>query len=463
MNTQRSIYSFLLLLALILTVSCRKVQPDPPLAQGYDPPIPPTNSYLTGPITFRLSALEQKINEALDPVLVDENTMKGKKGENWHLRVERTSPVKLHYDRQKVTIAATLNVWIDNPLRIGKRKANPKALCALRVDFQTPLAVANDWRLALKSSFVNYQWIQKPSIRVLGVKIGITRIADMILEKRRTSIEEAIDKAVYTELRLDQQVQHIWRDIQKPLLLSARPDSVWLVPHPMTVTTGPISGDSQTITLPVRIGFRTDTHVGNRPSVTPDLHLPALQKVAHLPNETDLRVMGFVPYTDLNRVLKQNLAGHKLKFTKGTMTINEATVYGGGRDVVLKIGVSGIVNGTLYFRGKPNFDTLTNTMQVKRVDFDVNTENKLLATADWLLHEQLRDTLQAALTIPLDTQIARFPDKIEAAFMKGKTGEKTVLDISRFRFVLQKIAVRPNGIQALVKVESKVKLVVKQL
>lgn len=464
MSTQRTIYLTLYFIALTALIGCRKVKTNHPLAQGYDTAIPATPSYLTGPITFDISALEKKINDALDPVLVDEETMKGRRGEKWHLRVERMGPVQLRYANQRVTFAAPLRIWIDNPLRLRKRSDRKnQATCALRVDFQTPLAVADNWRLATKASFVRYEWIEKPRVRVLGININVTKLADRMLTKRRTSIELAIDSAVHNGLRLDRQVLHLWRDIQKPLLLSHRPDSVWLVPHPNSITAGPILGNSRTITIPLRIGFQTTTQLGTRPVVKPASRLPRLHKVPYLPDTSDLQILCFVPYADLNRILERTLRGHTIGMKHGSLTVKNASVYGSQRAVVLKTEVSGSVNGTLYLKGKPSYDTINHVLRIQQVDFDVETEEMLLSTADWLLHDTLRDTLQAALTIPLQKQILQFPQKIETAFLRSKASKKTTLDIATFRLVPQRMAVRPDGLQVLIRIESKVNLAVKRL
>ncbi len=463
MITQRTIH-IICLVTLAALIGCNKLKPSQPAAQGFDPAIPATPSYITGRVTFNLSALEKKINESLSPVLVGENTMQGRRGAKWGLRVERMGPVQLHYAQQRVTFSAPLRVWMANPLGLRKRiKAHQRPICTLRVNFQTPLAVADNWRLSTKASFVNYEWIEKPKIRILGINIGIQKLADNILRKRRTSIESAIDSAVHNELRLDRQVLHIWQDIQKPLLISHQPDSVWLVPHAVSITAGTISGDSQSITIPLRIGFQSATRFGARPAVELTSRLPRLHKVANLPSESDLRVLCFVPYTDLNQVLKRRLQGREIDLKHGSLTIKRASVYGGQHSVVLKTEVSGIVNGTLYLRGQPSYDTLNNVLRIQHVDFDVETEEMLLSTANWLLHDRLRDTLQAALTIPLQKQISQLPQKIETAFARGGAGKKTALDIATFRFVPQRVAIRPDGLQALIKIQSKVNLVVKRL
>lgn len=473
MKTPQTFFLLLLGATLFLANGCRKVKPKPPVAEGFDDSIPTTSSYLTGRITFDLADLERKINKELKPVLVTEDMLEGRKGEKWQLRVERSGPVKLRYSQQRVSFTAPLQVWISNPLAFKRNKrrqekdptfvAKKQPLCALAVNFDTPLQVTNKWTLATKSRFVDYQWIEEPKLRVLGMQVSIQKIAEKIIDSRKGDIEAAIDQAVAGELHLDKEIRKIWRDIQRPLLLNKQPDSVWLVPTPSSVAVSAIAGNSRTITVPLRIGFTTATYFGNRPDVKPSLKLPVLQKVAYLRPISDLKVLFTIPYADLNRVLSSNLKGRKLELAGGLINIKSASVYGGQHALVLKTDVGGSVKGTLYFHGKPFFDTLTSTLQVRNVDFDVHTEERLLATADWLLHDKLRDTLQTALKIPLGKQLAELPHKIETAFARGKAGEKTALDIAAFRLVPQRIAVRPDGVQILIDIQSKVTLQVRRL
>ena len=473
MRTQRTSFILFVSGALLLAVGCRKVKPTPPVAEGFDDPIPVTTSYLTGRITFELADLERKINKELKPVLVTEDMLEGRKGERWQLRVERSGPIRLRYSQQRVSFTAPLQVWISNPLAFKRNKrrqdkdptyiAQKQSLCALSVNFDTPLKVSNNWSLTTKSRFVDYQWIEKPRLRILGIQVPIQNIAEKIIDSRKGDIEAAIDQAVAGELHLDKEIRKIWRDIQRPLLLNKQPDSLWLVPTPLSVAAGSIAGNTKTITVPLRIGFSTATYFGNRPHVKPSLKLPVLQKVAKVNPISDLRVLFTIPFADLNRVLSKNLKGRKLELAGGMIRLKSASVYGGQHALILKTDVGGSVEGTLYFHGKPFFDTLTNTLQIRDVDFDVHTEERLMATADWLLHDKLRDTLRTALKIPLGKQLAELPYKIEMAFARGKAGKKTSLDIAAFRLVPQRIAVRPDGVQILIDIQSNVMLQVKRL
>ncbi len=67
------------------------------------------------------------------------------------------------------------------------------------------------------------------------------------------------------------------------------------------------------------------------------------------------------------------------------------------------------------------------------------------------------------LSVPLGQEINQLPQKIDEAFEKSPAGQKTNLNIKSFRFIPQKVAVRPDGVQVSIKVRSEVVMQVQQL
>ena len=463
MNAKRITGFLFFVAALTCAVSCHRVKTtSAPATEDYDSAITDPVSFVAADITFNIRDLERKINESLNPVLVKEETFEGKKGEAWRLRVERAGPVRVKYANRRVSFSAPLKVFYSNPIGLRKEKKS-RTLCVLAVNFVSPLGVGSNWRLTTRSRLEKYEWIEEPSVRLLGIKINVRKIAENLLNKRRADIETAIDVAVHDELRLDKQISKIWRDIQKPLRISRKPDEIWLIPRPFSVAVAPVSGNARHIKLPIQIAFRVDTRIGAIPVVDHLERLPRLLRRNRLPDVSRLQVLAKVPYATLNQVLDRTLSKQKLDLAGGNVKIKDVVVYGGGKSLILKADVSGAVNGTLYFRGHPAFDTLTNMVRVQDVDFDVVTKEHLFATADWLLHDHLRDTLQSVLKVPLRYNMNALPEKIETAFAQGKAGKKTTLDVDAFRLVPQRIVVRPEGIEILIKVESKVDLVIRRL
>ncbi|MFD2936781.1 DUF4403 family protein [Spirosoma flavum] len=455
------LYYSISLVFILLMAQCQKIKPQPPKAEGFDPPIPSTISYVAGPITFQLRELEEKINQELDPVLVGKESKDGKVKGIVSLRVKRLGRVHVEYVDEQIKLSAPLQMWLTKPF--SKDTTPPeKPFCVIQVNFKTPLTVTPNWRLASHTTFTDYNWLVQPEFRLLGKEISLTNMAQNILERHKTAIEAAIDSAVYNDLRLDQMVKPIWRDMQNPLLIDKN-YGLWLVPKPISIAAGPVSGDKNQLTTHIRIALETQTELKPKSPEHAKTPLPILQKREQVSQRSELHLRSFIPYADINRMIALTITDKNKKFALGSLTIKNVSVYGGQRSVIVKTDVSGLLDGTIYLRGRPTFDTLTNTLRVTKLDFDSETWKVLSKSSNSVWHEGLRKLLESLLTISLGDDIAKLPSEIDKAFEKGSAGKKTDLGIKAFRFTPQKIAIRPDGIQALINVESKVKVNVNQL
>jgi hypothetical protein len=441
------------LLALGLLTHCQKVRPKPPVPEQYDQLIPPAPSSLAGSITFKISELEKKINEELDPVLVGKRSPSGKTGSFFPFRVARSGPVRVQYENEQIKLSTPLQLWLTTPFN-GSRVPPGKPFCSLQVNFKSPLSITPNWRPNSKVSFTNYKWLVKPGIRVLGKEIPLTNLAEKLLSNYQSSIETAIDSAIHSELRLDQLVKPVWLSIQKPLLID-KAHGLWLTPMPTRVLSGPISGNARHITTHLQIILDTRTSLTPTTPAYTKRALPALEKLDRVNRFSDLHLLSFFPYTDINRLLKQMIGEQPKKMALGLLTIKSASVYGSHHALIVKTEVSGLIDGTVYFRGRPVFDTLTKTLRVEGLEFDADSDDVLPRVAGWIVHDSLLKLVSALLTISLGDEIARLPKTIQEAFEKGEAGRKVDLGINAFTFTPRKIAIRPDGLQTLIHVRSK--------
>lgn len=449
------------LLTLGCLAGCQSIDPQPPKPEGFDNALMPAKSYVAGPLGFELNELEDKINSELDPVLVGKRDPGGKKGGLFPFRVARSGRVKIQYANGQLRLSTPLQLWIVKPFSNDKTPPE-RPFCSLDVRFQSPLTVTPNWRLASQIKFTDYEWVIKPEIRVLGQEISLASLAEDMLERYKPAIESAVDTAIYKELRLDKFVAPIWKNIQKPLLID-RNYGLWLLPKPVAVEASPITGSQTEIVSHLRITFETQTKLSlQKPTYTPTA-LPPLQKRDTLPAVSDLRLMSAIPYADINRVLDKALSEDAKKLALGTLRIKKVTVYGGQRSLVVKTDVSGLLNGTVYLRGRPMFDTLTNTLMIQNLDFDTGTTDVMPKLIGSVIHKGMVKLLSQMLTISLGDEIAQFPAKISQAFNRGKAAKKTDLAIGEFRFRPEQVAIRPDEIQALIRVQSRVALQVREL
>lgn len=452
--------SLVTLAALLLLARCQSKKPQAPKAEGFDPPIPATLSYLAGPITFDLSEIQKKINQELDPILIG-NTEKDKSAGLLSFRVKRMGNIQVQYVDQQVKLSAPLQMWMTKPF---SRDTTPpkKPFAILRVSFNSPIRVTPNWRLASRTTFSDYQWLVKPELRLLGQELSLTKLAQTFLDRHKTDIEKAIDSAVYDYLRLDQLVTPTWQDLQKPLLIN-KEYGLWLVPKPISIAASPVTGNARQLTTHLRIAVETQTELKPQPPVHPKTPLPPLQKRDSVSQTSNLHLLSFIPYADINRMMALTIGRNPKKMALGAITVKGVSVYGAQRSLIVKADLSGIIDGPVYLRGRPLFDTLTNTLNVGHLDFDTSSEAISQKSTGSVWHDGLRQLLGNLLTIKLGDGIARLPNLIDQAYEKGGPGKKTDLAIQSFRFVPQQIAIRPDGIQALINVKSKVGVKINRL
>lgn len=449
------------LIPILTFTQCRNVDPESPKAEGFDPPIPSPVSYLAGPITFQLRDLEGKINQELDPVLIGKGSSSGKIGGAFPFRVTRSGRVRINYVNQQVRFSTPLQLWIVRPFSQSKTNEG-KPFCSLQINFQSPLQVTPEWRLASQVRFIDYNWVIKPEIRVLGRDISLENLMRKLLENYQPAIESAIDGAVRKQLRLDQLLTPVWMDLQKPLLLD-RQYGLWLLPKPIAIESSPISGNARQLSTHIRIALKSETVLSDKQPPYKPAPLPTLQKREQIEKTSDLQLMSYIPYSDINRVLDRTLNKKATKLAFGALTIKKTSVYGGQKSLIVKAEVSGLLDGTVYLRGRPAFDTVTNTLEVKNLDFDAQTNDVVPNLMGWLVHDSLIKVIGKLVTIPLGNEIAQLPTTINEALKKGEAGKKVELNIQDFRFIPKTIAIRPDGLQTLIRVQSKLGVNIKKL
>ncbi len=417
---------------------------------------------MAGSLILPLKELQAKINQELDPVLVGESSKKGGKKSLLPFRIIRSGPVHIQYVKQQIRFSAPLQLQLTKLFGANANTAGQKPFCAIRVNFSSPLTITPAWRLASHITFIDYSWEIKPEIKLLGKTISLASFGERVIAKYQVTIENALDSAVYRNLRLDKLVSPIWQNIQKPLSLTKQ-YGLWLLPKPISVAASPISGDAQKLTIPLLITLQAQTEISPQKPVYPPKALPPLQKRDSLPQRADLRVTSFVPYAEINRVAAQLIHNKPVSLFFGKLTIVRASVYGGQRAIIVKADVRGLVDGTIYLRGRPVFDTTTNTLRVANLDFDAQTQSALSQITRGMLKRGLSDVLEKVLTVPLGDAISQLPQTIDKAFEKSEAGKKVNLGIKAFLLVPQRIAVRPDGIQTLIHVQSTVAVDVQHL
>lgn len=370
------------------------------VADDAPPPTPPPSS-LSAPMGIPLSRLVALLNDALPRTFgsMDERReLPGRDRTELAFTLQRL-PVRARMDgavaRVEGVIEYGLRAYYDPPVLpevSGSCGTGEDEKRRLRIVIEAPLSLTGDWRLAARSRLVTVEPPtdeERDRCRVTFLGIDLT---DRVVEGAREFLEEqerTVD-SIAASLDLRPSFEGWWETLREPVELT---DSVWLVFGPDSIRRGPLRGSGDSVWVDLALEARPTVVIGPRPAAdtTP---LPALVAGEVRPG-LDVLVEGIVDYGTASRMLLDELKGVELEHEGRRVTVDSLRVFGiGGGRVALDVVVSGDLSARLYFTGTPALDPVSQVISVPDVDFDVATQDVVLAAASWLRQQGLRQLLR---------------------------------------------------------------------
>jgi hypothetical protein len=207
-----------------------------------------------------------------------------------------------------------------------------------------------------------------------------------------------------------------WTKLQEPIKLDS---AIWLMLNPVSPCIAPFSGTGQSVSTSIGVVAKPMIIFGQKPSVQntplPEFNLNSPQAGSHVVLE------GNLPFDVASKILSQKLVGNKYVSSKFGVNIEEALIYGSGETTVLKLDVSGDIQGSIYLTGTPYYEISNDSLYIKNLDYSIESKNILANSADWLLHSGFRKMIADQTHWELGGQITAAKEKI-SSFLNPQQG-----------------------------------------
>ena len=99
------------------------------------------------------------------------------------------------------------------------------------------------------------------------------------------------------------------------------------------------------------------------------------------------------------------MTGQVFESGKNKVKIEDIQLWGNNDRLVVNAKLSGSFNGNIYFIGKPEYNPLKNQIEVKDLDFHIDTRSFLMRSAAWLFSGTIKNQMKKAMVFPLDENI----------------------------------------------------------
>lgn len=457
--------------ALITTVyivlsltSCKQVKPPPPEASTLDTLLHPPLSVVHLPVQYHVSALEQMLNEKIKGTFVKKWLSINDSGDSIYLEVSRQREIKMR--RENRTLHYSIPVKISGKFKAKVAGVNVKNSTPVEADINlhmaTKLHIDKHWNLVPETQIEKIDWVKEPTIKVAFAKVNLRKPIEKVLHDKESQIITKADSAVQALMNTRKIVQKLWMDIQKPIRINKKGVQVWIKANAQDLSGHLEETDSDLISL--NFELKTFTHIiYEGDSIPPsNPNLPDFKPNTVVNDSLNIYVHSLVRFDLINKILNDGMREKPLSAKGFTTTIKNIQVYGTPTGIAIEIKIRGDVDGLLYVKGTPAYDTLTNTFSIRDFDFDINSENSFLSSADWLLHTTVIDMINEKLQFDTEPLAGKLPDVIMKGIEKGKTGEKIDIHIDTLAVTPLTIITTKDNIQLIVRARGRATLELEQ-
>lgn len=168
------------------------------------------------------------------------------------------------------------------------------------------------------------------------------------------------------------------------------------------------------------------------PSKVPDL------TPANNPGGFNIYLEAALQYDSLSQVLNSYLVEKRIDVAEGIIKkhiiIKNAAVTGDAEgNMVISLDFTGSFNGTVYFTGKPVYNSEKKSIEILNLDYDLKTKNLLLKTAKWLFNKRISGELEKYTSFDLsqyyDTASKTMNNWLNREWTRGISGTGSVSEL----------------------------------
>jgi hypothetical protein len=411
---------------VFMLVTKTAIKPDAPARTTLDSTLEVPVSTIRIPIEFKTKDLERLVNTKLKGSFIKDWIATGNKKDSIYLEIERTDSARLLWKPGMLGAIIPLRISFKFKTKaLGIKLQNVKPVVSeIDLHLKSNVGFNDRWEINSETSIDTVVWRVEPSLKVIFVNVNLRKIADSYLTKNQDKLTKRFDSLTNQVLDTRKVVQKIWEDLQKPILLNKTSPRIGLIAHASGLTSrwnpnvrGNILG---MITLKAKVYAWFE-----EPPVHKILPLPKHRYAQQADADLDLYVLASVSYKSLNEFINQKLEKFSFSYESYQLKIRDVELYGSVQEeLALEMKVRGSFRGKLYLRASPYFDTLNHIVGLKNLRYDLSTEEALLNTADWMLHDRLIPLIADTVKRNIKEELRGLPLLIEQGIERGKSGSK---------------------------------------
>lgn len=458
--TAKTGLSLLAILFLFPFCKSANITDAPKPAENYNPAAePPLISTITIPVNVAVADIQNSLNRSLSGrALYEDHSYTDNGNDGLMLDVWKSQDITLFLSGNTIKYRIPLKLWMKKDLLVTDAEANAE----LALSMKTTFSIKEDWSIGTLTEVEYHEWLSKPRLKTGIGDINIETLANLALNRSKKTLSQTLDRIVSQQFTLKPYVQEVWTAIQEPILLDSL-YRMWVKSTPTGIAMTPITTYGDVLRTKIAVECLNDVTFGEKPWFRENSNLPNLRYIDDAPDEFQVRVATDVPFPEAERLAKGTMVGQVFESGKNKVKVEDIQLWGNNDKLVVNSRLSGSFNGNIYFIGRPEFNPQKNQIEVKDLDFHVDTRNFLMRSASWLFQGPIKNQMKKAMTFPLDEDIRNLKTSVQETLNHYELSPGVLLTGSIDSVTVENTKVTPTSIRVNLFSKGKVNVDVKGL
>ena len=413
----------------------------------------PKTSVLHIPIEINMALMEKIINDNFQGLIYEDNNIED---DSLMIKAWKEQDFMITYDGNELTYRVPIKLWIKKRFDLGITTTDREIEGSISMTFKTKIAFTRDWSIVSDTKIVEYKWIKTPTIKVIGLNIPITTIAEKLIKDNQADIGKAIDKSIREYIPLKGYVENIWNTVQDPIDISTADYKAWIRTTPKLLYSTPLHGEYGILKTTVGIQCLMEVFMGKTPrNYTKRTAIPPYKQYKDTDGNFSINILGDIPFELVDSVAKSIMVGEVFGEGRHQIIVDSIEVYGQTTELVIGLEVSGFINGKIYLTGIPYFDHEMSSIRVKDVDYRITTKNVLAKIVNLFYKKGLKRKIEENMIFSLKEELSLIKEMSRSELFNMEVMKNVRLNGFIEKLNVNKIFLTEEGIKADLDIKGK--------
>ena len=450
-------------LFILSFVGCKSLKVDKPKEEYVPIAYTPKTSIINLPVDIDLKKIEKAVNEKFKGLIYEDNNLDD---DNMQIKLWKSQNFVFNAFGNQLQYRIPVKIWSKFGWKIEKFGISLSdyydVTGEIALKYKSSLTISRDWQVKTTTTSDGYEWITKPTLSIAGITIPITAIANLALKSCSGIINNQIDKAITQTVELKKEVEKAWNTMQAPMNVNTD-YNIWLKITPLEIFTAPLSTQQNHIKVNMGAKATIESFVGYQPDSIQPRALPGLSFVQKADDAFTLNFSSDVTFKQISDIAQKELVGKEFTQGKRKIKITKFDVFGSDGKMMFMTEIVGSIKGVIYFTGVPVYNSDSNVVEMKDIDFELNTRNALINSANWLLHGTFLHMLQPYLKFPVSDQIKEMKTTFNKELANYKVTDGVILIGQVSDIKIESFGVVPGALKVIGSINGKLSMKIDDL